>query len=325
MKIKIPTNQEWQEFLEKPPNYSFFQLPLWAEVYEKTYPYCKVATKLFLFDNGVEILVPLIEKSYRFGFKSYESLADGGYGGFLWNRKPSEGQIKQILKYLFKNRFLRLIINPDPFQWKNFQFLEKYGFKGEWVFTHILKLNKPEILWQDFTYACRKNIKRTQKENLKIVEGKLDDLTLYYEMYKESTKRWGKKINKMIPLKFFQKLLQLGQNRIKLFFVEKENRKIAGAIIGYGKNETFQCHTASFYQYENLRPNNFWEWEVIKDSYQKGYKVHNFGASVGLSGVQRFKESFGAEKLNYKYFVYERPLLRIYKKAKLILRSLVKK
>ena len=35
--------------------------------------------------------------------------------------------------------------------------------------------------------------------------------------------------------------------------------------MGYGKNESFQWHASSFYQFENLRPNNFWEWEIIKE------------------------------------------------------------
>jgi len=320
MEIKIPTDQEWMLFLENFSNYSFFQLPIWARAYEKTYPQFKTATKLFIFDDGVEILVPLVENSYKFGFKLYESSIYGGYGGFIWNRKPNNEQIKQILEYLFNNRILRLIINPNPFEWKNLQLLEKYGFKGEPVFTHTLALDKPDMLWKKISYNCRKNIGRTQKEKLELIKGRIDDLALYYEMYEQSAKRWGTKAQKMIPLVFFQNLLQLGQERVRLFFVAKDGKKIAGAIVGYGKIESFQWHAVSFYEYENLRPNNFWEWEVIKDAYQRGYKVHNFGASVGLPGVQRFKESFGAEKLSYKYFIYEHPLLRVYKKTKSIFR-----
>jgi len=156
---------------------------------------------------------------------------------------------------------------------------------------------------------------------LKLIEGQLGDLgSSYYEMYRDSAKRWGMEEKRMIPLEFFQNLTQVGTEGIKLFFAEKEEKKIAGVIMGYGKGESFQWYAVSFYQYENLRPTNFWEWEVIGGAYEKGYEIHNFGASVSLLCVQRFKESFGAEKLNYKYFVYESPLLKAYRKIKTALR-----
>jgi len=321
MQVISPTINEWREFVEGLPNYSFFQLPIWAETFEKTYPDCKIATKLFTFDDGIEVLVPLVETSYKLGFKSFESLPGGGYGGFLWNKRPSEAQLKQLLKHILNKKVLSLAIFPNPLDWESLQFLEDNGFECKKAFTHILKLDKHEVLWGNLTHACKKNIKQAQRENLKLVEGQLDDLgPSYYEMYRDSAKRWDMEEKGMIPLEFFQKLMQVDGEKIKLFFVEKEGRKIAGVIMGYGKGESFQWHAVSFYQYENLRPTNFWEWEVIRDAYEKGYEIHNFGASIGLPGVQRFKESFGAEKLDYKYFIYESPLLKAYRKIKTALR-----
>ena len=156
---------------------------------------------------------------------------------------------------------------------------------------------------------------------MKLVEAQLDDLeSSYYEMYRDSAKRWSMEEKRMIPLEFFQNLMQGDRQKIKLFFIEKGEKKIASVSMGYGKGESFQWHAVSFYQYENLRTTNFWGWEVMKDTYEKGYNVHNFGASVGLPSVQRFKESFGAEKLDYKYFVYKRPVLKAYRKIKTFFR-----
>jgi len=317
MQVKSVTIQEWREYEESLPDYSFFQLPLWSQVYAFVYPSCEIATQLFTFDDGVKVLLPLVETNYKFGFKSYESLPMGGYGGFLWNRKPSANQIRQILKYILNIKVLSLAIYPNPLEWQYLRFLQDNGFKARNTFTHILELDKPDILWENLTHSCKKDIKRAQRENLKLTEGKFSDLKqYYYGMYRNSAKRWDMKENGMIPLVFFQNLMLSGRDNVKLFFVEADGEKVAGVIMGYGKGESFQWHAASHYQYENMRPNNFWEWEVIKDAYKRGYKIHNFGASVGLPGVQAFKESFGAVKIDYKYFIYESPLLKLYRWSK---------
>ena len=321
MQIKLVNIQEWNKLVRSLPSYTFFQLPIWAQVYERTYPKCEIATKMFIFDDGVQVLVPLVEMNSKFGFKSYASLPESAYGGFVWNTKPNEQQLHQILNNLLNMKTMLLGIYPNPLEWEEMQFLEKYGFKSLDNFTHILELDNPEVLYSNFTHACRKNIKRAEREDLRLVDGQFEDLSSYYKIYEDCcVNRWNIKKIDMKPLSFFQNLIEVGKEHVRLLFVEKEGVKIAGAIILYGKEESMQWSTASLHQYANLRPNNFWEWEVIKDSWRKGCKLHNFGASGGLVGVQRFKESFGAKKVNYKYFVYENPLLKVYRKVKLAMR-----
>jgi lipid II:glycine glycyltransferase (peptidoglycan interpeptide bridge formation enzyme) len=319
VRVKSVTIQEWQQFVECLADYSFFQLPIWAQAYEKTYPNYKIATKLFTFDDGVEVLVPLVKVKHKFGLESLKSLPRGGYGGFLWSKKPTEGQVQQLLDKLLNKRVLHLEMSPSPWDLDTCEFLENYGLKNRITFTHTIKLDKPEVVWRNLTRNCRRNIKRAERENLKILEGKFDDLrSSYYKMYRHSAKRWDLKGKDIIPLEFFENLTQIGRERVKVLFVEKEGQKIAGVIIGYGKRESIQWHSVYLHEYENVRPNNLWEWELIRDAYERGYKIHNFGSSEGLPGVQRFKESFGAEKLDYKIFIYSSQLLKVYRKARLL-------
>lgn len=317
MQVKPVSVQDWWRFVENLPSYSFFQLPVWAQAWEETYPSYKIATKLFSFEDGTEVLVPLVRISSRFGFEFYEALPGGGYGNPLWNRKPSERQMEQIVKHLLTRRCLFVEIHPYPLDWEALRFLNNYGFQCKEVFNHVLKLDKPEVLWENFTRQCRKNIGHAQRENLRLIEGGPNDLeSSYYKMYQESAERWGMPEKEMIPLIFLQNLIRIGGERVRLFFVEKEGEKIAGVIVVYGKRESFQLHSAFIYQYSNMHPNEFWQWELLKDSFERGYEIHNLGASVGLPGVQKFKESFGSKKVDYKYFIYRSPLLKIYEKIK---------
>lgn len=317
MEVKVVSFEEWRQFVEGLPGYNFFHLPVWAEAHQKSYPgRYKTATKLFIFDNGIQVLVPLIEEKSRYRFKHLFSSLKGGYGGFLFNKKPGVEHLKQILKHILSKEVLSLEVYPEPSALETSEFFRNYKFESRKVFTHILELGKPEALWDNFTYACKKNIKRAQKEDLTLVKGDFADLEHYYKMYLDSVKRWDLAEEKILPLIFFQNLLQIGEKDIKLFFVEKCGEKVAGVIMFYGKTESFQWHAVSFYKYENIRPNNFWEWELIKDSYNRGYGTHNFGASVGLPGVERFKESFGAKRIEYECFTYKNQLFKFYNKLR---------
>lgn len=317
MQVKPVSVQDWWRFVENLPSYSFFQLPVWAQAWEETYPNYKIATKLFSFEDGTEVLVPLVRISSRFGFEFYEALPRGGYGTPLWNRKPSERQMEQVVKHLLTKRTLLLAIHPNPLDWEALQFLNNYGFESKKAFTHVLKLDKPEVLWKNLARQSKQNVRRAQAENLKFIVGGPHDLeSSYYRMYQESAERWGMPEKEMIPLIFLQNLIRIGGERVRLFFVEKEGEKIAGVIVVYGKHESFQLYSAFLHQYSNMRPNDFWQWEVAKDAYERGYEIHNLGASVGLPGVQKFKESFGANEVNYEYFIYRSPLLKIYEKIK---------
>jgi lipid II:glycine glycyltransferase (peptidoglycan interpeptide bridge formation enzyme) len=307
--------QEWQRFVEELPCYNFFQLPIWAQAYEKSYPGWNIATQLFTFDDGIQVLVPLVERAIVFGLKILDSLPEGGYGGLIWNRKPSETQIGQIVEHLVTRRTLLFRLYHDPLDWEALNCLTNHGFEAKEGFTHIVKLDKPEVLWKNLSRNARVNILRAQRQGVKVVEGDLDMLELhYYKMYQASCKRWGIKKNKIIPLSFLQNLMQIGGGRARLFFAEKQGEKMAGSIELYGKRDCFKVFAAFHYEYRDLRPTDFLEWELLKNAYYGGYVLRNFGSSLGLPGVERHKESLGARRLDYRYFIYASPLWKTFQK-----------
>ena len=323
MRVRSVSIQEWQEFVESLPDYSFFQLPIWAQAYEKTYPNCKIATKLFTFDDGTQVLVPLVEMKGKFGFKAYESLPAGGYGGFLWNRKPNKKQMKQILKYFLNRRVLRLAIYPNPRDWRNFQFLEDNSFKSKEVFTHILELDADyDWVWKNRINGKNRNqTRKALKSGVKIVlANNPEQIKAYYQLYLNSVHRWRLQNNSIRPLHFFENLFKLGSNSVKYYLAKYDKNYIAGVIVLYGSESCFYWASAMQKDYAQYCPNNLLLNKVIEDACKNLYRFLNMGASLGLPGVQMFKESFGAKRLDYKYFVYENPFLKIYRKAKSVLR-----
>jgi hypothetical protein len=323
MKVKSVTFSEWQQFVEGLSNYTFFHLPIWAQLYEKIYPNCRIATKMFIFDDGVQVLVPLVEKNSKFGFKSYASLPEGAYGGFVWNTKPSEQQLQRILSHLLSMKTLRLTIYPNPLEWEEMQFLEKVGFENANGYAHILTLDGDyEYIWKNrITSKNRNQTRKAIKSGLVIRRGNdINDIKSYYALYLASAERWNAKADEIRPLELYKELFELGRDNVRLYIASKDGVDIAVTISLYDANTVYYWGGAILKEYGQYCPNNLLHNEVIKDACESGYKYYNMLSSGGLSGVEKFKESFGTERINYKYFVYENPLLKVYRKINLTLR-----
>jgi hypothetical protein len=317
MRAKSVGIQEWQQFVEGLPDYSFAQLPAFAQAYSEAYPNCKIATKKFSFDDGVEVLVPLIEIAAQFGFRAYASLPRGFYGGFLWKKRPNQEQMKLILNCLLNKRTVGIAIYPNPFQWKDLRFLENHGFKGKETFTHILELGTDyEWVWKNRLDGKNRNqTRKALKSGVTVTTASdISQIRTYYDLYVESAHRWDLRQRLMMPLRFFETLFQLCGDRVKYYFAMYSGICIASVVIYCERRGCVYGGGAMLKEYGRYCPNNLLLNRVIEDACKKGYRYLDMGGSPGLPGVQRFKESFGAKKIDYKCFLYENPLLRIYRK-----------
>ena len=210
MQVKPVTIRDWQEFVESLPKYAFFQLPMWSQAFEKVYSNYKADTQLYKFDDGVEVLVPLVEIRARIGYKVYESLPHGGYGGLLWNKKPSDGQIRQITDHLLTKKTL-LSIYLDPLGDEGTLLDVNSRFVRKETFTHLLTFSEPGDAFKSFKKYCRNRIRHAEKVGVVVSSGGIKDLDVYYQIYSESAKRWGLPKKEMYSLALFQHLVDLGK------------------------------------------------------------------------------------------------------------------
>lgn len=307
MQVDSISIKEWWEWIED-KDYTPFQIPAWAYVHEGSYPGRKVVTKLFTFSDGTEVLFPFVEMKSKFGFKSYESMPEGGYGGLLWNKIPNSGQLNEIINSVKKINVLHFGIFPPPC--KDYSFLKQRKFSVKKTFTHILNLEDVH-----FTGKCRNQIKKAVKSG--VTTEWVNDISgprNYYDLYLNSAARWGLPSNLIKPLKFFERLFELGNGKTKYYLAKYEGNYIAGVVVLCGKESCFYWSGAMLKEFGSLCPNNLLIDRVAEDLLGEGYKTLNMGSSVGLPGVQKFKESFGAQRVDYKYYIYENPILNIYRR-----------
>ncbi len=268
------------------------------------------ASRIYRFSDGKEFFLPLLQK--RVGaiplFKVYFSTFYS-YGGLLGSSPPEREHIKAILKDVQSLNVSRLTIFPSPETDAVHRCLQQFGFEACETFTHILNIDKPfaEIWQQDISSKNRNMIRKAESHRLYVrisdVNTIADFIEIYYRMYLDTTQRWQDA--RVTPKAVFSSMFAHLQEHAKIYLCYQEDKPISGAIILFGKNNIFYYGNASFSQYREWAPNNFLLKEIIRQNCQK-YAFFNMGASVGLPNVQKFKESFGARKVDFHYYVKKR-------------------
>jgi lipid II:glycine glycyltransferase (peptidoglycan interpeptide bridge formation enzyme) len=321
MEVKSISIQEWQEFIEKLPNYSFFQLPIWAQVHEKVYMGRKeIATKLFTFEDNVQVLLPLVRTKYKFGFKTLESLPWSWYGGFIYDKKPNQVQVRQILEHIISKKVLLLQICPSPWDSQNRELLQNSGLEKRPVTAKVMDLSAGyQWIWENrIKHNCRKGVRKAIKSGVTMTP--ITDVTQikdYYRIYLDSAQRWGLPGKKRIPLVYFESLFQTGGDRVKFYLMKYKNKFISGGIVSYDSNSCAYLHEVFLKEYGSYCPNNLLRSRLIENACNRNCRYFNFGTSEGVApGVRASKEYWGTEELNYAQYVYESPLFKLYYKMK---------
>ena len=302
MKIEYTDNvseQKWDEIVRNSGNSYFFHTPAWAKILEKTYGY-RNATRLYEIE-GNEVLLPMMKRK-KYGFYSYNSMPLGYGGIFSVSNIPSE-TLKKLLKDIVGGRHLLFRLSLPPFFSLSIQedsIIRQVN--SEWNYTHVLSLEGGfEYLWKNkFNRKNRNAIRKAEKSGVEILnENSLQNIREYYKLYAESSKRWGYK-KPPHPLKLYENICKFGSLHVRLRVAIKDDNTIAGLVnLYYGKN-VFYWGSVLLEEYAGDRPANLLLKDSIEQACNEGYKYYNFGASGNLEGVRKFKESFGAERVELK-------------------------
>jgi len=197
------------------------------------------------------------------------------------------------------------------------------------LFGRFIDLTESEeALWNGLTVSCDLAIKQAKKYDLNMVQAQdLDDLKEYHSMHVKNFS-----YSNATPQPFDQ-LLYLWEKfhnsgLIKIFFAEKDTKRIAAIFIICYKNVGFYWAGCSLQEYNSFRPNNFLQWNVMKllkersfDWYFIGphypYLRHKGKRYEKMYNIGRFKQAFGGEDT----YIHEG--VKIYSRKKMIILDLI--
>jgi hypothetical protein len=302
--------ERWDQLVTRSADSTFFQTHTWAKILEHSFGF-DIATRLYLFEDGEEVLLPMMKTFTRLGiFAEYVSMPLA-YGGFLCSSLLSEEKTQKILQTFGSNE--ALFIGSRP--------LASVGCgtdaKKIDYYTHILWLDGDfDQVWSQKVKKRRRNrCRKAEEMGVSIVEdSSLGAFQEYFSIYREASLLRGQTSH--YPESLFTEMADAKCENIRLWLAKLGPQTIAGSIVFCDRQSLFNWSESTVAEYANYHPASALVKHIIEDACKRRFKYVDFGGSMAtdgqeLEGVRRHKESFGAERVNYSAFRWEGRLFRI--------------
>lgn len=291
----------WQPVLESLPCHSFFQTPRWLGVIERTYGLAPHSFSRQLPD-GTAVHLPLhATGTDGAGRGTLFSLFDGTYGGFLSPRPISHEVQLSILAEVFSNPCIRTVmIYPHPLWGQPLP--EEFLSGSHEVQILFLKDDFEKVWTEDFTAKVRNQTRKAEKSGLLVVEDReRTHLDAFYDLYSTAHDGW-EAAGTPYPRALFHCIGDLPSDEARFYLAFAGGALAAGILVFWGKGEAFYWLGAYNKAHAAACPNNLLLARAIRDACGEGQAIFNMGSSGKLTGVHKYKESFGARLIEYHSF-----------------------
>lgn len=165
--------------------------------------------------------------------------------------------------------------------------------------THVLDLTPGyETIWSDSFPAKTRNMCRKAERSGLVVERdeRAEAISAYVALYRSSAAAWGY-AEAPHPGVLFEQLI--GSGFAELWVARLEETIVGGAVMLCGSDDLLYWSGAMNREFRHVAPSNAIIRAAVEDACGRGISYLDFGASTGLSGVEAFKRSFGAEEHRY--------------------------
>lgn len=162
--------------------------------------------------------------------------------------------------------------------------------------THVLDLTPGfDALWTSrFSGKNRNACRKADKSGVTVERVTAGPAVAdrYYALYAEATRDWGLPAPPY-PRALFRALA--ASPHAEFWLASRESAVVAGAVLLLGSQDAFYWSGAMARDAAAFSPSNVVLRDAIRSACGRGFRTMDFGGSDGLPGVQKYKESFGAE------------------------------
>jgi FemAB-related protein (PEP-CTERM system-associated) len=161
---------------------------------------------------------------------------------------------------------------------------------------------KPETLWDRFKAKLRSQIRKPQKEALKVRFGGAEELESFYRVFAINMRDLGTPV---YSKSFFANILAAFPKQAHICTVYRDHEPLAAGFV-FGFRDVLEIPWASsLREYNALAPNMLLYWSVLEFAIQQGYRQFDFGRCTLNEGTYKFKEQWGAKplELHWQYWL----------------------
>lgn len=295
MEIKELTPErgtEWDRFVERHPQATFFHRRGWKEVVERAFGH----PMPYLFaEEGQDIvgILPLGHvKSFFFG-NALISNPFCVYGGAVAETEDARRMLENHAVHLAREcgvDYLELrnrIRGPSsrPIKSLYVTFRKELDPDPEKNLSAVPRKQRAVI---------RKGI---SSELVSVIDGGVDR---FFCAYSESVRNLGTPV---FPKRYFLLLKEVFGDACEVLTVEYQGRVVASVMNFYFRDEVLPYYGGGTAEARDLKANDFMYWEVMRRAVEKGVRIFDYGRSKEGTGSYRFKTHWGfePEPLPYEY------------------------
>lgn len=287
-KLTSEHHAQWDKYIVKFDNASIYHQSRWISVISEALK----QNCIFLYAENSEGNIcgvfPLVElKSLAFG-RFMVSMPYFNYGGILSDNEA----IRDIL--LQEATAMGEAQNIDYLQIRetDSSLVDRFVTKTDKV-NMILQLpESSEALGKSIGSKRRSQIKRPQRENVRVEFGGVELLDDFYHVFCINMRDLGTPVYSRV---FFLSILQRFQEEAQLCVVYWDDKPVStGFLIRY--KDQMEIPWASTLRYANhISINMYLYWEILGWSIKQGCKSFDFGRSTIDAGTYKFKKQWGAQ------------------------------
>ena len=325
----------WRAALAADPQALPEHAPEWVDAICAAGPYAD-ATRVYSLTDGRRFVVPLVRRT-----------GPAGIGGWLLSPPPAWGMggvvgpdldavtLRRIIADLRRADMQRLWFRPDPLRahlWS-----AAVGESGLAVprHAHVVDLSGGvDAAWERVHRGARKYVRRAERAGVRIeVDRGGALLDTYYDLYLTSVDRWARRQHEPLSLARWRARRRDPLDKLKviadrlgpafvLTMAYVDDQPAYGSIMLLGKTAHVTRSAMDVDRVGSTKAGSLVQWRMLQLACQQGCRTYHLGESGQSRDLAQFKESFGADGLDYAEYRFER---LPYTRADQSLRSVVKK
>lgn len=240
--------------------------------------------------------------------KYFDMFTPYGYGGFIFDSKPSEEEKDRIKKELmeildregvvaFFSRFHPVLANAD----------DSRGILDVIDLGHTiaLDLSSPEVIWDNIISKNRNMIRKAEKSGVEIRHGKgMKLFDIFMDIYEDTMRRDNAEEYYSFKREFYESIDRCLHNNYEIFYAVAENEVIAISIMLFYGTQMHYHLSGSRYEYRCLAPSNLLLYKAALWGCEQGFRTFHLGGGVGSGedNLFRFKSAFNRNS-NFQFSI----------------------
>jgi FemAB-related protein (PEP-CTERM system-associated) len=171
----------------------------------------------------------------------------------------------------------------------------------------MLRLPLPQelaALWKALDAKVRNQVRKGQRENLKVDEGAAELLPDFYAVYARTMRDLGSPPHHK---RFFRLVIEQFGQAVQVFVVRADDRPLAASMTLADSQGIRVPWAGNDWRARQSCANMLLYWSMLEDACRRQAPCFDFGRSTRNSGTYRFKVQWGAKEVPLYWFYILRP------------------